>query len=60
MVNVPWLFKAAWSVINPWLAVETREKVHIIRNNFEEALGFIGKSVLPESLGGSGGWNESE
>ncbi len=60
MVNVPWLFKAAWSVINPWLADETREKVHIIRNNVHEALEFVGDSVLPESLGGLAAWNESE
>ncbi|KAI0086546.1 CRAL-TRIO domain-containing protein [Irpex rosettiformis] len=53
IVNAPSSFTAIWSVMRPWLAKETVEKVNVLGSNFSSyLLNLIEPEALPKSLGG--------
>jgi hypothetical protein len=53
LVNVPWLFKAIWKLIAPFIAARGRDKIKIIYGSLEGKLGSsIELSDLPTYLGG--------
>jgi len=60
IVNVPWLFKAVWKIIRPWLNARGRDKVHIIRGDPKECLTkAIDDKQLLDFLGGTRSWDDS-
>jgi len=53
LVNVPWLFKAIWGMISPFIAARGRDKIKIIYGSLEGKLGSsIDLEKLPTYLGG--------
>eukprot|EP00475_Leptophrys_vorax_P041463 TRINITY_DN781_c0_g1_i1.p1 TRINITY_DN781_c0_g1~~TRINITY_DN781_c0_g1_i1.p1 ORF type:complete len:328 (+),score=94.46 TRINITY_DN781_c0_g1_i1:63-986(+) len=53
LVNVPWLFKAVWKMISPFIAARGRDKIKIIYGSLEGKLGSsIDLARLPTYLGG--------
>jgi len=53
LVNVPWLFKAIWKLISPFIAARGRDKIKIIYGSLEGKLGAsIELEKLPTYLGG--------
>ena len=53
IVNAPSSFTAIWSVMRPWLAKETVEKVNVLGSNYSSyLLELIDPEALPKSLGG--------
>jgi hypothetical protein len=55
VVNAPWVFKALWAIVRPWLHPITQSKIQVCSSNFldELAADGIGKDKLPECLGGT-------
>lgn len=70
IINGPWAFKSAWSVIQGWLDENTRNKISIQGTSFKaELLKHIDEDQLPDFLGGNntqslkenpGPWNDYE
>jgi len=56
VVNTPWVFKAIWAIVRPWLHPITQSKIQVCGSGFldELAADGIGKDQLPECLGGTG------
>lgn len=53
VINAPYGFSTVWSVIKPWLAKETQEKVDIVGSDFKEVLlDLVDAENLPEMFGG--------
>jgi hypothetical protein len=60
IVNVPWLFKAAWKIISPWVREESKNKVKILYKDYKEVLkADLGEEVLPDFLGGTSNFRDS-
>jgi len=55
VVNAPWVFKAIWAIVRPWLHPITQSKIQVCGSAFldELAADGIGKDQLPECLGGT-------
>ncbi|KAJ7288353.1 CRAL-TRIO domain-containing protein [Mycena rebaudengoi] len=54
IVNAPSSFTFIWSMIKPWLAKETAEKVDIYGSNYKEVLlELVDVDSLPSTLGGN-------
>mmetsp|Transcript_11381 Transcript_11381/g.13038 ORF Transcript_11381/g.13038 Transcript_11381/m.13038 type:complete len:268 (+) Transcript_11381:122-925(+) len=51
IINAPWLFSTAWSLISGWLDERTRGKVQFL-DSPKELEKFIHKDSLPKSYGG--------
>ena len=70
IVNAPWTFTAAWSVIKGWLDEKTQSKIKIVSGNpFIELKKWIDEDQIPDFLGGTnitplerdiGPWNDFE
>ncbi|MES1916544.1 MAG: hypothetical protein MHM6MM_008362 [Cercozoa sp. M6MM] len=53
IINAPWVFKAAWKVIRPWLHERTRAKIEIVGSDYKKAVcQEFGAENLPAFLGG--------
>ena len=51
IINTPFVFNAAWSLIKPLIPTRTREKIHILKTGEENILyEFIDRDKLPENL----------
>lgn len=54
IINAPSSFTFIWSIVKPWLAKETVEKVDILGKDYREVLlQIVDGDNLPASLGGS-------
>lgn len=54
IVNVPFVFSAAWAMVSPLLPAHTRSKVHIFGADFAGALGeLVAPGELPDFIGGT-------
>ena len=49
IVHAPWIFRAVWKTIRPWLHTITAAKIHILGESYEEAFAEAG-IVLQTSL----------
>ncbi|KAI0345752.1 CRAL/TRIO domain-containing protein [Trametopsis cervina] len=53
IINAPSSFTLIWSIMRPWMAKETQDKVSILGSNYASALlKLIDADSLPKSLGG--------
>ncbi|CAK9786341.1 hypothetical protein CC85DRAFT_284981 [Cutaneotrichosporon oleaginosum] len=54
IINAPYLFSTAWSIIKPWLDEATQRKIHILGKNYKTELQqYIPAENLPVDLGGT-------
>ncbi len=55
VVNVPWVFKAIWAIVRPWLHPITQSKIQVCGSSFVDELAADGitKAMLPECFGGT-------
>jgi hypothetical protein len=70
IVNAPWTFTAAWSIIKGWLDEKTRAKIQIVGGKpLKTLLQYIDEENIPDFLGGKctrlleedhGPWNDYE
>lgn len=60
IVNVPWLFKAAWKILSPMLNARGRGKIEVLRGDCESVLAdIVDRENLPDFLGGDLDWETS-
>lgn len=53
VINAPSSFTAIWTVVKPWLAKETVQKIDILGKNYQEVLlDVVGEENLPVAFGG--------
>lgn len=53
IVNAPFLFKGAWSVIKPFIDEKTRQKISILGGSYQKELfALVDPSQVPSELGG--------
>jgi hypothetical protein len=53
IINAPSSFTFIWSIIKPWLAKETADKVDILGSNYREVLlELVDEDALPSVIGG--------
>lgn len=54
IINAPWAFSAVWTVIKPWLDVETVKKVEILGSGYKDIIiQQIPLQNLPKEFGGA-------
>lgn len=54
IVNAPWTFSAAWSVIKGWLDENTRKKIQIVSGDpKQELVKYVDIDQIPVFLGGN-------
>eukprot|EP00911_Craspedida_sp_UC1_P002411 UC1_evm1s1800 len=52
LMGSPWIFKASWKLIQPWLDKVTASKVHFVSPGAEKMLSMVPVEILPEEYGG--------
>lgn len=62
VVNVPWIFKAVWKLIRPLLSAKGKRAIEVVRGDCKKVLleKVFDLESLPEVLGGSAPWGQSE
>lgn len=54
VINAPWGFSMAWSLIRPWLDEATAKKINILGSDYkDELLKQVPPESLPRELGGT-------
>lgn len=53
VINNPWAFSAAWSLISPFLEERVKAKVHVWGSKREKLLDYIDADQLDKEMGGS-------
>eukprot|EP00958_Prasinococcus_capsulatus_P002191 scaffold201_cov405-Prasinococcus_capsulatus_cf.AAC.15 len=58
IVNAPMIFRAAWTIVKPWLEERTVKKFRIFGSTYEDALlEAVDAELLPKFLGGELEWH---